>query len=61
MTAINETPVGSAQKAIAYAYLWADYTDDRDVEGYIGLQHHGEKGLTYRFRKLRIRKPSWYS
>lgn len=31
------------------------YTDDMDASGYIAIQHHGEKGQTYRFRNLRIR------
>ena len=31
-----------------------DITDDRDKSGPIGIQHHGEKGATYRFRNLRI-------
>ena len=26
-----------------------------DIAGYIGIQHHGEKGLTYQFRNLRIK------
>lgn len=33
-----------------------DYKDDMDASGYIGIQHHGEKGQTYKFRKLRIRE-----
>lgn len=33
-----------------------DLTDDTDAEGPIGIQHHGEKGQTYRFRNLRIRE-----
>lgn len=32
-----------------------DYRDDLDAKGHIGLQHHGEKGQTYRFRGVRIR------
>lgn len=34
--------------------LTTDYRDSMDVEGYIALQHHGEKGKTYRFRNIRI-------
>jgi hypothetical protein len=30
--------------------------DDKDASGPIGIQHHGEKGQTYRFRSLRIRE-----
>ena len=30
--------------------------DETDAEGYIGIQHHGEKGQTYKFRNLRIKE-----
>ncbi|MGB0768062.1 MAG: 3-keto-disaccharide hydrolase [Phycisphaeraceae bacterium] len=33
-----------------------DFKDDVDAEGHIGLQHHGEKGQTYRFRNIRIKE-----
>jgi hypothetical protein len=33
-----------------------DYKDDVDAKGYLGLQHHGEKGQTYRFRNIRIKE-----
>ena len=33
-----------------------DITDDRDATGPIAIQHHGEKGATYRFRNLRIKE-----
>ena len=36
--------------------LCTDYTDDVDSEGPIGIQHHGEKGQVYKFRKLRIKE-----
>ena len=36
--------------------LCTDYTDDVDAVGYIGLQHHGEKGKLYRFRNIRIQE-----
>lgn len=32
-----------------------DVHDEMDLMGYIGIQHHGEKGLTYQFRNLRIK------
>lgn len=35
-----------------------EYEDSTDAEGYIGIQHHGEKGQTYRFRNLRIKELS---
>ena len=31
-------------------------SDDLDSEGYIAIQHHGEKGQVYRFRNLRIKE-----
>lgn len=30
--------------------------DDKDAKGVIGIQHHGEKGKTYKFRNLRIKE-----
>ncbi len=30
--------------------------DDKDAKGVIGIQHHGEKGATYKFRNLRIQE-----
>jgi hypothetical protein len=33
-----------------------DITDDKDSKGVIGIQHHGEKGKTYKFRNLRIKE-----
>jgi hypothetical protein len=30
--------------------------DSTDAEGYIGIQHHGEKGQTYRFRNIVIKE-----
>lgn len=32
-----------------------DYHDDMDASGYIGIQHHGEKGQIYRFRNIRLK------
>lgn len=29
-----------------------DFHDDMDAEGFIGIQHHGEKGQVYRFRNI---------
>lgn len=34
--------------------LCTDFVDEMDKEGYIALQHHGEKGQIYRFRNIRI-------
>jgi hypothetical protein len=33
-----------------------DVEDDKDASGFIGIQHHGEKGAVYRFRNLRIKE-----
>lgn len=33
-----------------------DIEDDVDASGPVGIQHHGEKGATYRFRNLRIKE-----
>jgi hypothetical protein len=30
--------------------------DDRDASGVIGIQHHGEKGATYKFRNLKLKE-----
>ncbi|MDP4721440.1 MAG: DUF1080 domain-containing protein [Akkermansiaceae bacterium] len=34
----------------------SDVHDAEDAKGFIGIQHHGEKGATYRFRNLRIKE-----
>lgn len=34
--------------------LCTDLVDEMDKDGYIALQHHGEKGQIYRFRNIRI-------
>ncbi len=33
-----------------------DVKDSKDASGVIGIQHHGEKGKTYKFRNLRIKE-----
>jgi len=33
-----------------------DIEDDTDTKGFIGIQHHGEKGQTYRFRNIYLKK-----
>jgi hypothetical protein len=35
--------------------LTTDIYDGMDLKGYLGIQHHGEKGLIYQFRNLRIK------
>jgi hypothetical protein len=46
---------GSSLKIELNGVLITDYTDDTDAEGHLGIQHHGEKGQTYRFRNLRVK------
>ncbi|MGE9266742.1 MAG: 3-keto-disaccharide hydrolase [Verrucomicrobiales bacterium] len=33
-----------------------DLKDDVDASGHFGIQHHGEKGQTYRFRNIRVKE-----
>ena len=33
-----------------------DIEDDTDAKGFIGIQHHGEKGQTYRFRNIYLKR-----
>ena len=33
-----------------------DIEDDTDAKGFVGIQHHGEKGQTYRFRNIYIKE-----
>ena len=47
--------VGNKLKISVNGTLCTEFTDDTDAEGYIGLQHHGEKGQTYRFKNPRIK------
>lgn len=35
--------------------LTTDVYDGMDLKGHLGIQHHGEKGLIYQFRNLRIK------
>lgn len=48
---------GSQLRIEVNGVLVTDYEDSMDAKGYIALQHHGEKGQTYRFRNIRIRTP----
>lgn len=47
---------GKSLKIFVNGVLTTDVEDDKAASGVIGLQHHGEKGQTYRFRNLRIRE-----
>lgn len=48
--------VGSNIRIYLNDVLTTDYVDTMDREGYLAVQHHGEKGQIYRFRNLRIRE-----
>ncbi len=47
---------GKSLKIFVNGVLTTDVEDDKTTSGVIGIQHHGEKGQTYRFRNLRIRE-----
>ncbi|MEM8912713.1 MAG: DUF1080 domain-containing protein, partial [Planctomycetota bacterium] len=47
--------VGNHLQFFVNDVLTTDYFDPADLSGRIGLQHHGEKGQTYRFRNLEVR------
>ena len=41
---------------VIFFFLSTDVEDDKDASGVIAIQHHGEKGQTYKFRNLRIQE-----
>ena len=47
--------VGSHIQIYVNDVLTTDIHDEMDLAGPVGIQHHGEKGLTYQFRNLRIK------
>ncbi|MEN8127423.1 MAG: family 16 glycoside hydrolase [Planctomycetota bacterium] len=47
--------IGSHIQISVNGVLTTDVHDEMDLQGYIGIQHHGEKGLVYQFRNLRIK------
>ncbi len=47
---------GNSLKIEVNGVTTTEYTDDTDAQGFIAIQHHGEKGQTYRFRNLKVRK-----
>ena len=47
--------IGGHIKISVNGTVTTDVHDEMDLKGYIGIQHHGEKGLTYQFRNLRIK------
>ena len=50
------TCVGSKLKIEVNGVVTTEVEDKVDASGVIGIQHHGEKGQTYRFRNLRIKE-----
>lgn len=49
------TCIGNKIKIEVNGVVTTDIEDDKDAKGVIGIQHHGEKGQTYKFRNLRIK------
>jgi hypothetical protein len=47
---------GKSIKIEVNGVVTTDVEDDKDASGVIGMQHHGEKGQTYKFRNLRIKE-----
>lgn len=47
---------GASLKIFVNGVLTTDIQDSMDVSGVIAIQHHGEKGQTYKFRNLRIKE-----
>ncbi len=47
---------GNRIKIEVNGVVTTDIEDDKDAKGVIGIQHHGEKGKTYKFRNLRIKE-----
>ncbi|HPC95005.1 MAG TPA: DUF1080 domain-containing protein [Sedimentisphaerales bacterium] len=48
--------VGPSIRIYVNGVLTTDYIDTADRDGHIAIQHHGEAGMIYRFRNLRIRE-----
>jgi|GEM_PF-734367 len=47
--------VGTSLKISVNGVQTTDFNDSMDAQGYLALQHHGEKGKIYRFRNIRIK------
>lgn len=47
---------GDSIKIVVNGTLCTDVRDSEDAQGFIALQHHGEKGKIYRFRNIRIQE-----
>ena len=52
------TCIGKKIKIEVNGVVTSEFEDDKDASGHIGIQHHGEKGATYKFRNLRIKELS---
>ncbi len=50
------TCIGKKIKIEVNGVVTSEFEDDTDASGHIGIQHHGEKGATYKFRNLRIKE-----
>jgi len=47
--------VGDRLKISVNGVQTTDFKDSVDAQGYLALQHHGEKGKIYRFRNIRVK------
>ncbi|MBT3198831.1 MAG: DUF1080 domain-containing protein [Phycisphaerales bacterium] len=47
--------VGMSLKISVNGVMTTDFKDATDAQGYLALQHHGEKGKIYRFRNIRVK------
>jgi len=47
--------VGDRLKISVNGVQTTDFKDSTDAQGYLALQHHGEKGRIYRFRNIRVK------
>jgi hypothetical protein len=47
---------GTSLKIEVNGVVTTEVEDDKDASGVIAIQHHGEKGQTYKFRNLRIKE-----
>ncbi|MDP6544160.1 MAG: DUF1080 domain-containing protein [Phycisphaerae bacterium] len=47
--------VGDNLKISVNGVQTTDFKDSVDAQGYLALQHHGEKGKIYRFRNIRVK------
>ena len=47
---------GNQLKIEVNGVVTTEYEDETDAEGFLAIQHHGEKGQTYQFRNLRIKE-----